>query len=65
MAVAAGYRAESQAFFAAAREPGRSADEAADLRGSGADMRTLAASIERHARGLPPLPPAGLLGLTA
>jgi hypothetical protein len=62
LAVAASYRAEAAAFFAAAREPGRTADEAADLRGSGADLRALAQSIERGARGLPGLPPRGLVG---
>ena len=62
MQVAAAYRAESTAFFAAAREPGRTPQDAAGLRASASDLRSLATSIERDALGLPALPPRGLIG---
>lgn len=62
LSVAASYRAEAAAFFDAAREPNRTEDEAAAMRASGADLRALAISVEREARGLPGLPPASLVG---
>lgn len=55
--VAARYRAEANTFLERAREL---RSQAHDLDMSAADMRSLAASIERDLRGIDPLPPAGL-----
>jgi hypothetical protein len=55
-AEAAEFRTEAMARYA------RSPEEAKALEARAADLIVLAASIERHVRGLPALPAAGLTG---
>lgn len=59
---AARYRREAAEFrVEAARRYPVSPTEAKDMERTAADLVSLAASIERRLRGLPPLPPAGLV----